>query len=107
MWTPARARAGLQRLGLERKGNWTAPNSGSERPSGPRGGGEGTASGADGLEARSEIESVFFFFFQFFKRISNRFCISLLYFQKVHTIQNIMQQHEYSIMFLPLYLILN
>jgi hypothetical protein len=52
-------------------------------------------------------ESFFFFFSQYFKAFSNGILKFYLSFQIEHIIQNIMQQHECSIMFLPLYLILN
>jgi hypothetical protein len=60
-----------------------------------------------GPKPRREMKILFFFFSQNFKAFSNEILKFYLSFQIEHTIQNVMQQHECSIMFLPLYLILN
>jgi hypothetical protein len=78
---------------------------------GPRAG-EKQAGRADGLllgwaDSEKRNENSFLFLFQFSKAFSNEILKFYSSFQMEHTIQNIMQQHECSTMFLHLYLILS
>jgi hypothetical protein len=105
------------REGRRARGNWAGGHgSAQERAgaggrSGPRAGGRPRRAGGL-LQGWAETEkgnkNPFLFPFPIIQSIFQidfefLFCI----FKKVHTIQNIMQQHECSIMFLPLYLISN
>jgi hypothetical protein len=93
---------------------WARPKAGNRgrKGTGRARGKEGRAVGCRlraelGRKMKREKKILFFFISQHFKAFSIEILKFYLSFQIEHTIQNIMQQHQCSIMFLPLYLILN